>query len=146
MLRYSHLKALYKVFDFSKNSGCFFFISKGFCYIRVIQEFLQNGIDYFLADVKADLLESLLRSLWILLINDIDIKIRIHLLFDDFDGTCIVLELLTTSYTSFSSSMAYIRLAYCDQFWNSWSFSHLLSLLDLLAIVVLFHWCANWIS
>lgn len=90
MLRYGYLKALYKVFNFGKDGSCFFFISKWFYYTRLIQEFFQDEVNYSLANLKIYFLESLLGSVWVLFANDINVKIKVYILFYDFGSNCIV--------------------------------------------------------
>lgn len=84
MLYCYSLKLLFKVFDFSKNGYYFLLVSKWFCYIRVVQELLQDKINYFLTYMKVYLLMVLPRFMKILFTNNIDIKIRIYLLFKHF--------------------------------------------------------------
>lgn len=136
----------------AKMAG-FFFIFKWFYYTIVISKFLQDEVDYSLANLKIYLLKSFLQLMWILLTNDINIKFKIHPLFDDlvpivlslffyFIYLIVVgfdLKLLIIFYTSFFLSMACIRLAHYEQFLNPQCFLCLLSLLDLLAIIILFY-------
>lgn len=51
MFYYDYLKTFFRLFDFGKNSGYFFFIFKWFYYIKIIQEFFQLKIDYSLTNL-----------------------------------------------------------------------------------------------
>lgn len=127
--------------------------------MRVIQEFLQGKVDYSLTNLRVYLLENLLRFVWGLFTNNIDIKMRVYLLFNDFGHNWIIFIFLPylfgyyrlwpwiVNYIPyfFFLSIVYIRLAHYDQFSNPQSFPRLLSLLDLLAIIVLFHQYINQI-
>lgn len=154
MLCYGCLKILYKVSNFGKDDSCFVFVSKWFCYMRVIQDFFQDGIDYSLVDSRAYLLEDLPRSVWVLFANN-KLEFTIYLinlvvialsLF--FFFICMVVigtgfKSSIISHTFFSLGMAYIRLAYYGQFSNLQSFSCLLFSFDFLVIVILFHYFIN---
>ena len=63
--------------------------------MKIIQEFFQNEVDYFLANLRVYLLKGFLRSIWILFINNIDIKVRVYPLFNNFGGNYIIFIFLS---------------------------------------------------
>lgn len=89
MFCYNCLEILYKVFDFGKDSFSFF-LFKQFYYIRVIQEFFWDRVNYSLTNLKIYLPKYISKSLCVLFNHDIDIKFRVHLLFDHFSNNCII--------------------------------------------------------
>lgn len=78
------------MFDFGKYYVGLFFISKRFSNLWIVQQFFEDRIHYFLANLETNLAKHLLKSLRVLFSNDINVKVAIDHPFDNFKSNSII--------------------------------------------------------
>ena len=85
------MQSLYQLLDFSKYCVGFLIISERLSNSWIVQQFFKNGIYYFLTNLQTDSTDYLPGSLGVSFSNDVNVKINVYPLLNNFRSNSIVL-------------------------------------------------------